>query len=119
MTPGDPCPSGSSSSFPHPRLTRSLLSLLFGFPPESCFLFALTRQKLPPFCQQGYMRKQGLMVTESLRRHGVESGLLRDYATASQHLKDHGQQPANPGPVGHSLTAGTLVQSLHSNKEEL
>lgn len=92
---------------------------LRSFYAESCFLFALTRQKLPPFCRQGYMRKQGLMVTESLRRHGVESGLLRDYATASQHLKDHGQQPANPGPVGHSLTAGTLVQSLHSNKEEL
>ncbi|XP_062989549.1 FAD-dependent oxidoreductase domain-containing protein 2 [Elgaria multicarinata webbii] len=47
---------------------------------ESCFLFALTRQKLPPFCQQGYMRMQGLMGNERLRRHGIEAGLLEDYA---------------------------------------
>lgn len=47
---------------------------------ESCFLFALTRQKLPPFCQQGYARMQGLTGSERLRRHAVEAGLLEDYA---------------------------------------
>lgn len=51
------------------------------FPPaESCFLFAFTRQKLPPFCQQGYARMQGLVGSEGLRRHAVEAGLLEDYA---------------------------------------
>ncbi|XP_008108857.1 FAD-dependent oxidoreductase domain-containing protein 2 [Anolis carolinensis] len=47
---------------------------------ESCFLFALTHQKLPPFCQQGYMRMQGLMGNERLHRYGVETGHLEDYA---------------------------------------
>ncbi|KAM9026314.1 FAD-dependent oxidoreductase domain-containing protein 2 [Ara ararauna] len=47
---------------------------------ESCFLFAFTRQKLPPFCHQGYMRMQGLEGSEGLRRHAVEAGLLQDYS---------------------------------------
>ncbi|NXQ99060.1 FXRD2 protein, partial [Sagittarius serpentarius] len=46
---------------------------------ESCFLFAFTRQKLPPFCGQGYVRMQGLVGSERLRRHAVEAGLLEDY----------------------------------------
>ncbi|XP_030304904.1 FAD-dependent oxidoreductase domain-containing protein 2 [Calypte anna] len=46
---------------------------------ESCFLFALTRQKLPPCCQQGYLRMQGLLGSERLRRHAAEAGLLQDY----------------------------------------
>lgn len=63
----------------------SLLSLIFilfffiPFPAESCFFFAFTRQKLPPFCQQGYVGMQGLLGSEGLRRHAVEAGLLEDY----------------------------------------
>lgn len=49
---------------------------------ESCFLFALTRQKLPPFCQQGYAKMQGLAGSERLRRHAVAAGLLEDFAAA-------------------------------------
>ncbi|KAM5287928.1 FAD-dependent oxidoreductase domain-containing protein 2 [Ctenodactylus gundi] len=70
---------------------------LRSFYAESCFLFVLTRQKLPPFCQQGYLQKQGLVATESLQQHGVESGLLRDYANMGQQLEDSRQQPHDQG----------------------
>ncbi|XP_067998458.1 FAD-dependent oxidoreductase domain-containing protein 2 [Melanerpes formicivorus] len=46
---------------------------------ESCFLFAFTHQKLPPFCRQGYMRMQGLLGSEGLLRRAAEAGLLEDY----------------------------------------
>ncbi|XP_062444686.1 FAD-dependent oxidoreductase domain-containing protein 2 isoform X3 [Rhea pennata] len=49
---------------------------------ESCFLFAFTRQKLPPFCQQGYVRMQGLVGIKRLQRHAVDAGLLEDYTAA-------------------------------------
>ncbi|XP_031455952.1 FAD-dependent oxidoreductase domain-containing protein 2 [Phasianus colchicus] len=61
-------------------LENCLSTDLRNFFAESCFLFALTRQKLPPFCQQGYARLQGLIGNERLRRHAVEAGLLEDYA---------------------------------------
>ncbi|OXB77472.1 UNVERIFIED_CONTAM: hypothetical protein H355_015764 [Colinus virginianus] len=61
-------------------LENCLSTDLRNFFAESCFLFALTRQKLPPFCQQGYARMQGLAGSESLRRHAVKAGLLEDYA---------------------------------------
>ncbi|XP_069346252.1 FAD-dependent oxidoreductase domain-containing protein 2 isoform X2 [Eulemur rufifrons] len=92
---------------------------LRSFYAESCFLFALTRQKLPPFCQQGYLRMQGLASTESLRQHGVESRLLRDYAAVGRPLEDSRQRPGDHGPVGAPPDPGPPVQSLDSNKEEL
>ncbi|XP_017516805.3 FAD-dependent oxidoreductase domain-containing protein 2 isoform X2 [Manis javanica] len=92
---------------------------LRSFYAESCFLFALTRQKLPPFCQQGYLRMQGLVGTESLWRHGVESGLLRNYAPVGSRREDSSQQPGSHEPAGHSLAPGPQVQPLNSNKEEL
>ncbi|KAB0400345.1 hypothetical protein E2I00_010441 [Balaenoptera physalus] len=90
---------------------------LRSFYAESCFLFALTRQKLPPFCQQGYLRTQGLVGTESLRQRGVESGLLWDYATVGR--GDSGQQPGDHGPGQHPLAPGPPVSPFDSNKEEL
>ncbi|XP_031527540.1 FAD-dependent oxidoreductase domain-containing protein 2 isoform X2 [Vicugna pacos] len=92
---------------------------LRSFYAESCFLFALTRQKLPPFCQQGYLRTQGLVGTESLRQHGVDSGLLRDYAAVGRRPGDSGQQPGSQGPGGQPLAPGPPVQHFDSNKEEL
>lgn len=92
---------------------------LRSFYAESCFLFALTRQKLPPFCQQGYLRMQGLVGTESLWRHGVESGLLRNHAPVGSRREDSSQQPGSHEPAGHSLAPGPQVQPLNSNKEEL
>ncbi|KAM6285631.1 FAD-dependent oxidoreductase domain-containing protein 2 [Spheniscus humboldti] len=61
-------------------LENCLSTDLRNFFAESCFLFAFTRQKLPPFCRQGYVRMQGLVGSEGLRRHAVEAGLLEDYA---------------------------------------
>ncbi|OPJ68856.1 FAD-dependent oxidoreductase domain-containing protein 2 [Patagioenas fasciata monilis] len=60
-------------------LENCLSTDLRNFFAESCFLFAFTRQKLPPSCQQGYARTQGLLGGERLRRHAVEAGLLEDY----------------------------------------
>ncbi|KAM7114271.1 FAD-dependent oxidoreductase domain-containing protein 2 isoform 2-T2 [Molossus nigricans] len=92
---------------------------LRSFYAESCFLFALTRQKLPPFCQQGYLRMQGLLGTRGLLQHRVESGLLQDHAAAGRHREDSGQWPGDHEPVDQPLAPGPLVQPLNSNKEEL
>lgn len=109
--------SSSSCTSPHTSKPNSFIS--FCFCVESCFLFALTRQKLPPFCQLGYLRTQGLVGTESLRQHRVERGLLQDYATAGKHREDSGRWPDSHGPGGHPQDPGPLVQPLNSNKEEL
>ncbi|XP_069087281.1 FAD-dependent oxidoreductase domain-containing protein 2 [Pleurodeles waltl] len=50
---------------------------------ESCFLFALTRRKQPPFCQLGYLKMQGLLGNEHLWRHAVEAGLMQNYTAPS------------------------------------
>ncbi|XP_045042844.2 FAD-dependent oxidoreductase domain-containing protein 2 [Desmodus rotundus] len=92
---------------------------LRSFYAESCFLFTLTRQKLPPFCQQGYLRTQGLVGTRSLRQHRVDSGLLQAYATAGRRTEDSGQWPGYRGPGDQPQAPGPLVQPLNSDKEEL
>lgn len=83
---------------------------LRSFYAESCFLFTLTRQRLPPFCQQGYLRMQGLSSTKSLWQHGVESRLLQDYTAMENSNRWLGDHSTAPEP---------LTQSLDSNKEEL
>ncbi|XP_063251869.1 FAD-dependent oxidoreductase domain-containing protein 2 isoform X2 [Prinia subflava] len=60
-------------------LENCLSTDLRNFFAESCFLFAFTHQKLPPSCQQGYMRMQGLVGSQELRHHAVQAGLLQDY----------------------------------------
>ncbi|XP_042548979.1 FAD-dependent oxidoreductase domain-containing protein 2 [Dipodomys spectabilis] len=100
-------------------LENCLNTDLRSFYAESCFLFSLTRQKLPPFCQLRYLSMQGLASTESLRQHGVDSRLLRDYAAMGQHPEGSSQPPGSRGPNSHPLVPGPLVQSLDSNKEEL
>ncbi|KAG8511119.1 FAD-dependent oxidoreductase domain-containing protein 2 [Galemys pyrenaicus] len=92
---------------------------LRSFYAESCFRFALTHQKLPPFCQQGYLRRQGLVGTERLRRPGAESGLLQASATVGQRLEDSGQQPGHPEPIDQPPTPAPPDQLQDSNKEEL
>ncbi|XP_029810974.1 FAD-dependent oxidoreductase domain-containing protein 2 isoform X2 [Suricata suricatta] len=87
---------------------------LRSFYAESCFLFALTHQKLPPFCQEGYLRTQGLMGAENLRRRRVERGLPRGHASVGRHREDGGQ-----GPKGGPLVPGPPLQPLGGNKEEL
>lgn len=110
---------GSSPSCTPPHTSQPGSFSSFRFCVESCFLFALTRQKLPPFCQQGYLRMQGLVSTESLRQHRVESRLLRDDAPMGRDLEDSSQQPGNQELLGAPLAPGPLAQSLDSNKEEL
>ncbi|XP_037591004.1 FAD-dependent oxidoreductase domain-containing protein 2 [Cebus imitator] len=102
---------------PHTTQPGSFSSLCFCV--ESCFLFALTRQKLPPFCQQGYLRMQGLVSTESLRQHRVESWLPRNHAATDSRLEDSSQQPGDHEPLDAPMAPGPLAQSLDSNKEEL
>ncbi|NXP32736.1 FXRD2 protein, partial [Leiothrix lutea] len=60
-------------------LENCLSTDLRNFFAESCFLFAFTHQKLPPSCQQGYVRMQGLVGSQELRHHAVQAGLLQDY----------------------------------------
>lgn len=91
----------------------------FCFCVESCFLFALTRQKQPPFCQQGYLRMQGLVGNERLRQHGVESGLLRDYAAVGKHRKDSTRQPRDREPTGRPRAPEPPAQAFNHDKEEL
>ncbi|XP_077195744.1 FAD-dependent oxidoreductase domain-containing protein 2 [Paroedura picta] len=87
---------------------------------ESCFLFALTHQKLPVFCQQGYMRRQGLMGNERLRRHAVEAGLMEDYADVDS-LKDPGEGNAllHDGLLEDRMMPTHHLQHLMSTKDEL
>lgn len=62
---------------------------------------------------------QGLVGTESLRQHRVESGLLQDYAAAGKRREDSGQRPGFQEPAEQPQAAGPLDQPLTSNKEEL
>ncbi|XP_048196398.1 FAD-dependent oxidoreductase domain-containing protein 2 [Perognathus longimembris pacificus] len=100
-------------------LENCLNTDLRSFYAESCFLFSLTRRKLPPSCQLGYLRMQGLASTESLRQHGVDSGILQDYDSVGQHWEGGSQLPGKPGLSSRPLAPGPLDQSLDSNREEL
>ncbi|XP_030062661.1 FAD-dependent oxidoreductase domain-containing protein 2 [Microcaecilia unicolor] len=85
---------------------------------ESCFLFALTNRKSPPFCQQGYLRMQGLVGNEQLRHHAMDAGLLEDYTImeSAEELEDH---KAHDLQMDHmSGQAGDQLSSIHL-KEEL
>ncbi|CAI5786092.1 FAD-dependent oxidoreductase domain-containing protein 2 [Podarcis lilfordi] len=87
---------------------------------ESCFLFALTRQKLPPFCQQGYMRMQGLMGNERLSRHGVEAGVLEDYtAVDSPDERETGSTQSHDPLLEDHMIPNHQLQHLISTKDEL
>lgn len=110
-------PQGTPAAPPAPRPHLSFISFCFSV--ESCFLFALTRQKLPPFCQQGYLRMQGLVGTGSLRQHRVDSGLLQSYAAAGKRSEENGQRPGFQEPADQPQAPGPLDQPLTSNKEEL
>ncbi|XP_008944922.1 PREDICTED: FAD-dependent oxidoreductase domain-containing protein 2, partial [Merops nubicus] len=88
---------------------------------ESCFLFAFTRQKLPPFCQQGYVRMQGLVGSEGLRRHAVEAGLLEDH-TPTDFLGS--RPPGSQEGSGDQLLRNRVIalrplQPLASARDEL
>ncbi|XP_048812536.1 FAD-dependent oxidoreductase domain-containing protein 2 [Lagopus muta] len=87
---------------------------------ESCFLFALTRQKLPPFCQQGYARMQGLIGNERLRRHAVDAGLLEDHAVmdfSGDKLPDSRQGSQDQLLKDHVIPLRPLHHFVHAKDE--
>ncbi|XP_042693639.1 FAD-dependent oxidoreductase domain-containing protein 2 [Centrocercus urophasianus] len=87
---------------------------------ESCFLFALTRQKLPPFCQQGYARMQGLIGNERLRRHAVDAGLLEDHAVmdfSGDKLPDSRQGSQDQLLRDHMIPLRPLHHFVHAKDE--
>ncbi|XP_029446273.1 FAD-dependent oxidoreductase domain-containing protein 2 [Rhinatrema bivittatum] len=85
---------------------------------ESCFLFALTNRKSPPFCQQGYLRMQGLVGNQQLRHHAVDAGLLEDYATLEP-AEEQADRGSHDLPGGHMAgRAGDQLFSVQL-KEEL
>ncbi|XP_006026042.1 FAD-dependent oxidoreductase domain-containing protein 2 isoform X1 [Alligator sinensis] len=87
---------------------------------ESCFLFALTRQKLPPSCQQGYLRMQGLVGSEGLRRHAVEASLMENYTvvdTPNELLG--GQKEIHDQLLKDHIIPGRPLQHLINTKDEL
>lgn len=108
--PREHLPGPRHCPLPSMLLVPTLSNASFCLCIESCFLFTLTRQRLPPFCQQGYLRMQGLSSTKNLQQHGVESKLLQDYTA---------MEDSNRRPGDHPSAPGFLTQSLDSNKEEL
>ncbi|XP_004610738.2 FAD-dependent oxidoreductase domain-containing protein 2 [Sorex araneus] len=83
---------------------------LRSFYADSCFVFALTQRKLPPFCQQGYLQARGLVGTERLRQRRADSGLLGKARW----------WPGRRGPAQRPLGAATAPESPHeSHREEL
>ncbi|XP_028671411.1 FAD-dependent oxidoreductase domain-containing protein 2 [Erpetoichthys calabaricus] len=46
---------------------------------ETCFKHALISKKTPLFCQQGYLKGQGLLGNKRLWQHAVDAGLMDDY----------------------------------------
>uniref|UniRef100_A0A670XUS6 L-amino-acid oxidase n=1 Tax=Pseudonaja textilis TaxID=8673 RepID=A0A670XUS6_PSETE len=86
---------------------------------ESCFLFAFTHLKLPPFCQQGYMRKQGLVGTEKLQHHRIAAELIEHTA-----MKSQGEQESSAMQSHNQLLTSTKISShqlqhLTTTKDEL
>uniref|UniRef100_A0A8C5QSG7 FAD dependent oxidoreductase domain containing 2 n=1 Tax=Leptobrachium leishanense TaxID=445787 RepID=A0A8C5QSG7_9ANUR len=60
-------------------LENCLQSDLRAFFAESCLYLALTHQKLPVFCHEGYLQNRGLTGTQKLRQLSQDSGLMESY----------------------------------------
>ncbi|XP_029943197.1 FAD-dependent oxidoreductase domain-containing protein 2-like isoform X3 [Salarias fasciatus] len=56
-------------------LEHCLQTDLRTFYAESCFRSSLTHHKPPPFCQQGYLKQQGVIHSSELQQHFPTSGL--------------------------------------------
>ncbi|XP_075038820.1 FAD-dependent oxidoreductase domain-containing protein 2 isoform X2 [Mixophyes fleayi] len=74
-----------SHMLPLRRFLENCLQIdLRAFYADSCFVFSLTHQKLPIFCQQGYLQNQGLKGTAYLRQHGNDAGLTESYTKKNE-----------------------------------
>ncbi|KAI1883999.1 hypothetical protein AGOR_G00221870 [Albula goreensis] len=80
-------------------LEHCLQTDLRAFYAESCFRFALTNRKVPLFCRQGYLQKQGLVGNSQLWEHARDAGLMPANHEAKVHLED----TPLPGHAGASV----------------
>lgn len=84
------------------RLTHSLLSSGFS---ESCFHLSLTHRMPPLFCQQGYLKQQGIPRNSQLRQRVHDAGLThteRDVGTSDA----DSTFPNYLAPAGASVSSG-------------
>lgn len=86
---------------------------------DSCFLLAFTHLKLPPSCQQGYMRKQGLVGSEKLQHQRVAAELVEHTAMKSQDERESGTLQSHNQLLKSSKISGHQLQHLRSTKDEL
>ncbi|XP_023136427.2 FAD-dependent oxidoreductase domain-containing protein 2 [Amphiprion ocellaris] len=78
---------------------------LRAFYAESCFRSSLTHRKPPLYCQQGYLKQQGVPHNSRLRQHVHDAGL----APAERNAATSGADPAFPNylaPAGASVSSG-------------
>lgn len=86
---------------------------------ESCFLFAFTHLRLPPFCQQGYMRKQGLVGSEKLQHHRVAAELIEHVAMKLQDERESGTMQSHNQLLKSAKIPSHQLQHFTSTKDEL
>ncbi|XP_039209030.1 FAD-dependent oxidoreductase domain-containing protein 2 [Crotalus tigris] len=86
---------------------------------DSCFLFAFTHLRLPPSCQQGYMRKQGLVGSEKLQHQRVAAELVEHAAMKSQDERENGAMQSHNQLLKSSKISSHQLQHLRSTKDEL
>ncbi|XP_013925714.1 PREDICTED: FAD-dependent oxidoreductase domain-containing protein 2 [Thamnophis sirtalis] len=86
---------------------------------ESCFLFAFTHLRLPPFCQQEYMKKQGLVGSEKLQHHRVAAELIEHASIKSQDEQESGTMESHNQLLKSTKISSHQLQHLTSTKDEL
>ncbi|XP_074511715.1 FAD-dependent oxidoreductase domain-containing protein 2-like [Sebastes fasciatus] len=78
---------------------------LRAFYAETCFRSSLTHRKPPLFCQQGYLKQQGVAHDNQLRQHVHNAGLM----ATEQDAETLGTEPAFPNylaQAGASMSSG-------------
>uniref|UniRef100_A0A3B4YPZ7 FAD-dependent oxidoreductase domain containing 2 n=1 Tax=Seriola lalandi dorsalis TaxID=1841481 RepID=A0A3B4YPZ7_SERLL len=86
-------------------LERCVQTDLRSFYAESCFHSSLTHRKPPLFCQQGYLKRQGVAPKSRLRQHVHDAGLM----PTEQDADTSGADPAFPNylaQAGASMSSG-------------
>ncbi|XP_070837410.1 FAD-dependent oxidoreductase domain-containing protein 2 isoform X2 [Chaetodon trifascialis] len=77
---------------------------LRAFYAESCFRSSLTHRKPPLFCQQGYLKQQGVTHTNQLWQHALDVGPMPTE-------QDGGKAGADPAFSNHLAQAGASISS--------
>ncbi|CAB1433418.1 unnamed protein product [Pleuronectes platessa] len=71
---------------------------LRAFYAESCFRWTLTHREPPLFCQQGYLKQQGVVHDSQLWQHAHDAGLM----PTEQDAGTSGADPAFPSYLAHT-----------------